>query len=214
MPSLSAPPQDASPGKGAWRDRFRDYRRALAGTPSYAAHGTLIGSHTLAHPIVARADTVHVYWPLPAQGEVDTRPLIRALRGLGKTVVLPVVTSYDPATPTMEHRRYEGPSSLTPNRWGIPEPTESPRVSPDALDVVLLPALGVDHRGNRIGQGAGYYDAFLDTVDAPRIALIYENCFVETLPADPHDVPVTAVVTEHGCTTTTADAPSAGLRSY
>ena len=213
MPSLSAPPQDASPGKEAWRDRFRDYRRALADTPAYAARGTLIGSHALAHPAVVRAKTVHVYWPLPAQGEVDTRPLIRALRGLDKTVVLPVVTSYDPATPTMEHRRYEGPSSLTANRWGIPEPTESPRVSPDALDIVLLPALGVDRRGNRIGQGAGYYDTFLDTVDAPRLALLYDACFVDTLPADPHDVPVTAVVTERGCTTI-ADASSASVRSY
>jgi 5-formyltetrahydrofolate cyclo-ligase len=212
MPSLSAPPKDASPGKEEWRARFRDYRRALADTPSYAARGTLTGSQALAHPAVARAKTVHVYWPLPAQGEVDTRPLIRALRGLDKTVVLPVVTSYDPATPTMEHRRYEGPSSLTPNRWGIPEPTESPRISPDALDIVLLPALGVDRRGNRIGQGAGYYDTFLDTVDVPRIALIYESCFVERLPTDPHDIPVTAVVTERGYTTV-ADASPTGVRS-
>ena len=71
----------------------------------------------------------------------------------------------------------------------------------------------MDRRGNRIGQGAGYYDTFLDTVDAPRLALLYDACFVDTLPTDPHDVPVTAVVTERGCTTI-ADASSASVRSY
>ena len=206
--SSTHPPSE----KAEWRERFREYRRALASHASYPARGTLIGSHALAHPAVARADTVHVYWPLRAQGEVDTRPLIQALRGLDKTVVLPVVTSYDPGAPAMEHRRYEGPSSLTPNRWGIQEPTDTAQIAPHALDVVLLPALGVDRHGNRIGQGAGYYDTFLSTVDAPRLALIYEACFAETLPSAPHDVPVTAVATERGWTTT-ADAAPTGVRS-
>ncbi|PSQ95449.1 MAG: 5-formyltetrahydrofolate cyclo-ligase [Bacteroidetes bacterium SW_9_63_38] len=206
MPSFSAPPESTRSDKEAWRERFRDYRRSLGDSSSYATRGTLIGHHALGHPAVARASTVHVYWPLLAQGEVDTRLLVRALRGLDKTVVLPVVTSYDPETPTMEHRRYEGPSSLTPNRWDIPEPTDTPRVSPEALDVVLLPALGVDRQGNRIGQGAGYYDAFLDTVNAPRLALSYEACVVDTLPSAPHDVPVTTVVTERGWTKASAPA--------
>jgi 5-formyltetrahydrofolate cyclo-ligase len=100
----------------------------------------------------------------------------------------------------MEHRRYEGPSSTTKNRWGIREPENTERVSVDALDVVLVPALGVDRQGNRIGQGSGYYDAFLSQVDVPRVALVYDDCFVSQLPSDPHDVPVTTVVTERGIT--------------
>lgn len=208
----SAPPKNASHDKEEWRERFRRFRRALASSSSYPARGTLIASHALAHPAVARANTVHVYWPLPEQGEVDTRPLVRALRGLDKTVVLPVVTSYDPATPTMKHRRYNGPSSLSPNRWGIQEPTNTPQVSPDALDIVLVPALGVDRRGNRIGQGAGYYDAFLEVVECPRLVLTYEACFVDTLPTDPHDVPATAVITERGATRTST-ASTTGSQS-
>lgn len=197
MSSSVAPPAERTLTKEAWRERFRAYRTSLA-PRAYRIRSTLLVHHALAHPAVAAARTVHVYWPLPEQGEVDTRPLVRALRGLGKTVVLPVVTSFDPAAPTMEHRRYEGPGALTPNRWGIREPTNTPRVSPEALDVVLLPALGMDRQGTRIGQGAGYYDTFLPAVDAPRVALVYDACVVESLPADPHDVPATALITERG----------------
>jgi 5-formyltetrahydrofolate cyclo-ligase len=191
------PSSVASRSKDEWREHFRTVRRGLS-RGRYAALGSLISSYVLALPPVARASTVHVYWPLPEQGEVDTRPLVAALRGQGKTVVLPVVTSYDPVSPTMEHRRYEGPSATTNNRWGIREPSGTDRVPIDDLDVVLVPALGVDRQGNRIGQGAGYYDAFLKQVDVPRIALVYDDCYVRQLPSDPHDVPVTAVVTERG----------------
>jgi 5-formyltetrahydrofolate cyclo-ligase len=193
------PSSVASRSKDEWREHFRTIRRGLS-PERYAALGALISSRTLSIPLLAQASVVHVYWPLLKQGEVDTRSLIAALRGNGKTVVLPVVTSYDPSSPTMEHRRYEGPSATTKNRWGIREPNDTKRVSADALDVVLMPALGVDREGNRIGQGAGYYDAFLKEVDAPRIALVYDDCFVSRLPSDPHDVPVTTVVTERGIT--------------
>lgn len=195
MPSLPAPTDDAPPTKDEWRDRFRSYRRSLPNS-SYQARSAVICCRTFAHPVIARASTLHVYWPLADRGEVDTRPLIQALRALGTTIVLPVITSYEPESPTMEHRRYEGPSSLTTNRWGIREPTDTERVPPDALDAVVPPALGVDRDGNRIGQGSGYYDAFLHSVDAPRILPMYSACVVPSVPTDDHDVPVTMVVTE------------------
>jgi 5-formyltetrahydrofolate cyclo-ligase len=197
MASSVALPAERAHTKEAWRERFRAYRTSLSPT-TYRTRSALLTHHALTHSAVAAAGTVHVYWPLPEQGEVDTRPLVRALRGLGKTVVLPVVTSYDPAAPEMEHRRYDGPAALAPNQWGIQEPTDTPRVPPAALDVVLLPALGMDRQGTRIGQGGGYYDTFLPDVNAPRVALVYDACVVESLPADSHDVPATALVTERG----------------
>ena len=147
-------------------------------------------------PEVASGQVVHVYWPLPDRGEIDTRLLIAALRGRGAEVVLPVVTSYDPETPTLEHRRYEGPDAMESNRWGIREPTGTDRVSPKALDLVIVPAVGADHQGHRLGHGSGYYDAFLESVTCPRVALVYEECVVPALPQAPHDVPMTTLVTE------------------
>ncbi len=195
MPLSLAPPDDAVPTKDDWRDRFRSYRRSLSDA-SYRARSAVICCRVFAHSVIADASTVHIYWPMSDEREVDTRPLIQALRGLGTTIVLPVITSYDPESPTMEHRRYDGPSSLTPNRWGIPEPTDTERVPIGDLDAVVVPALGVDRNGNRIGQGAGYYDAFLQSVEIPRLLPIYSACVVPSVPTDDHDVPVTTIVTE------------------
>lgn len=195
------PSSVASPSKDEWRTRFRTYRRGLAPAP-YRAKSTLACARTAALPAVARAACVHLYWPLAEKGEVDTRPLIQTLRGWGTTVVLPVVTSFDPAAPTLGHRRYDGPEALSTNRWGIREPVGTTPVSSDALDAVVVPALGADLRGTRLGQGSGYYDAFLRDLAAPRILLTYEACVVDALPAEPHDVPVTTVVTERRVVTT------------
>lgn len=190
MPFTTAPPT-----KEEQRARFRAHRRGL--TPSsYRARSTLIAHRAMALPSVATASVVHVYWPQVDQGEVDTRALIAGLRGRDATVVLPVVTSYASGAPAMEHRRYDGPRALTPNRWGIPEPVESPRVPPAALDVVIVPALGAGRNGHRVGHGSGYYDAFLSGLDVPTVGLVYEACLVGTVRAAPHDVPVSTIVTE------------------
>lgn len=187
----------APPSKEACRTQFREYRRGLSAA-ARQARGALISHRALGHPALASARTVHVYWPQLDEGEVDTRLLIAALRMRGTTVVLPVVTSYEPGAPAMEHRRYDGPGALTTNRWGIPEPTGTPCVSPDALDAVLVPALGAGRNGHRIGHGMGYYDAFLSEVDAPRIGLVYEACLRPRVPASPHDIPLTTLITERG----------------
>ncbi|MEF8796868.1 MAG: 5-formyltetrahydrofolate cyclo-ligase [Salinivenus sp.] len=195
------PSSVASPSKDEWRTRFRTYRRGLA-PATHRAKSALICARTAALPAVARAACLHLYWPLADRGEVDTRPLIQTVRGWGATVALPVVTSFDPDAPTMAHRRYDGPRALSTNRWGIREPVGTAPVSPDALDAVVVPALGADARGTRLGQGSGYYDAFLRNLAVPRILLTYEACVVDALPAEPHDVPVTTVVTERRVITT------------
>lgn len=192
---VNMPPSVATPSKDEWRARFRAYRESLS-PERYIAKSTHICQRAFSLSVLTRANVVHVYWPLCDQCEVDTRSLISALRSQGTDVVLPVVTSYDPANPTMEHRLYTGASNMTLNRWGIREPVETESIPPEALDAVVVPALGADHNGHRLGYGTGYYDAFLQAVDIPRIILVYEECFVPRLPSEPHDVPSTAVVTE------------------
>jgi 5-formyltetrahydrofolate cyclo-ligase len=188
------PPHTAS-SKDEWRAQFRAYRQGLSG-PAYAARSALICTRTLGLRAVAAASVVHVYWPQAKQGEVDTRLLISALRAQGVAVVLPVVTSYDPDAPRMEHRRYAGPAAMTTNRWGIREPAGTDRVSPTELDAVVVPALGAGRNGHRVGHGSGYYDAFLRTVNVPKVILVYEQCLRPSIPAEGHDVPGTHIVTE------------------
>ena len=186
----------AAPSKDERRAQFRAYRGNLSDSTA-RARSALICHRALAAPALSGATTVHCYWPQSGTHEVDTRPLIAALRASGRSIVLPVVTSYEPGAPTMAHHRYEGRDALTPNRWGIPEPTDTPAVPPSALDLVIVPALGVGRNGHRIGHGAGYYDAFLAEVAAPRVVLSYEDCVVDAVPGEPHDIPATAIVTEH-----------------
>lgn len=101
--------------------------------------------------------------------------------------------------------RWRAGDALVANRFGIPEPDVAPAdyLSPAAMDLVLVPLLAFDRRGNRLGSGAGYYDrsfAFLlDSARPPRPLLVgvaYAFQQVATLPAESWDVPLDFVVTE------------------
>lgn len=81
---------------------------------------------------------------------------------------------------------------------GEPEGPGEPSLSALSLDAVLVPALGVDRSGVRLGQGAGYYDRALDGVDCPVVALVYDGEVHDSLPSEPHDWPVDAAVTQSG----------------
>jgi 5-formyltetrahydrofolate cyclo-ligase len=79
----------------------------------------------------------------------------------------------------------------------LPEPT-GPRLGVDAIascDVVLVPALLVDHQGNRLGKGGGSYDRALRRATGLTIALVGDDELVEALPTEAHDVRVRAVAT-------------------
>lgn len=182
--------------KPALRERFRTYRVGLS-PGEVAAKSAAIRKQVAKLPAIHSAQTLHCYWPMVNRGEIDTRPLIRMLHERGVEIVLPVVTSFTNGTPSMTHRRYEGDEALCPNRWGLQEPIGTDAVPPDALDGIIVPAFGAGRNGHRIGHGRGYYDAFLADLGAPTIALVYDACLVDTIPAAPHDVPMSAIVTEH-----------------
>lgn len=68
-----------------------------------------------------------------------------------------------PGLHQMTHHLWDDDTLLVHNRWGIPEPDPvlSPAIEPVELDAVLVPLLGYDARGHRVGYGGGYYDRFL-----------------------------------------------------
>jgi 5-formyltetrahydrofolate cyclo-ligase len=137
-----------------------------------------------------------LYLPLPE--EIDTQPLLaRALRR-GCKVYVPRVTDY------RRHRmRFVLLTGhLKASRYGIAEPPDGIGRSARGLDVILMPLVGFDARGNRIGMGKGYYDralAFLRQRSAWRRPLLVGLAFdcqrVDALPARPHDVPLALVAT-------------------
>ena len=188
-------PRAPSPSKDTLRARF-SMTRVQMSDENASERSRRIAERVLDLHVVSSAARVHPYWPLLDRHEVHTRPVITSLYSRGVDVVLPVVTSFTSGSPEMEHRRYDGRSSLTINRWGIAEPDGTDLVPPSTCDVMLVPALGAGRNGHRIGNGAGYYDAFLASVDAPSVALVYDECFVDVVPYDDHDVPVSWIVTD------------------
>ena len=188
-------PRAPSPSKDTLRARF-SMTRVQMSDENASERSRRIAERVLDLHVVSSATRVHTYWPLLDRHEVDTRPVITSLYSRGVDVVLPVVTSFTSGSPEMEHRRYDGRSSLTINRWGIAEPDGTDLVPPSTCDVMLVPALGAGRNGHRIGNGAGYYDAFLASVDASTVALVYDDCFVDVVPHDDHDVPVSWIVTD------------------
>ena len=89
---------------------------------------------------------------------------------------------------------------LAASRWGIPEPQPErcPLVDPAQIDLVLVPGVAFDRRGNRLGYGAGFYDRlFLRLLpSALRVACVHDALLVDRVPAEPHDVPVDLLITE------------------
>lgn len=186
--------------KETWRTRFRTYRAALDAA-TYVDLSDRIAHHALHLPELATAETIHLYWPLVARREVDTRSLIRAWHAAGKRLVLPVVTQFARASgpaARLRHVVFTGEQQMTANQWGLREPTGTETVDPAACDAVIVPAFGADRQGGRIGHGFGYYDEFLADVPGPKVGLVYAACLVDRLPTEPHDVPLTHIVTENG----------------
>ncbi|NJK81752.1 MAG: 5-formyltetrahydrofolate cyclo-ligase [Chloroflexaceae bacterium] len=68
---------------------------------------------------------------------------------------------------------------------------------PGDWDLTIVPLLGFDRRGYRLGYGKGYYDRLLAVAPTPTIGLAFAMQEVEMVPTEPHDLPLTWVVTEH-----------------
>ena len=90
--------------------------------------------------------------------------------------------------------KFEGETA--PGIFGFPEPVGQPGDLASA-DLIFIPALAVDSKGQRLGKGKGYYDRALAALEkvAPVVAVVYEDEVLETVPTEGHDHPVDAAVT-------------------
>lgn len=177
--------------KNEWRTRLAAARRAVPG-PVRAAEAAAL--------VAAAVDwAAGVDGPLAAYVPVGAEPgsaeLPAALWATGRRVLLPVVTGAAP----LDWAEYTGPESLSPARYGLLEPN-GPRLGPAAVAEaggLLVPALAVDRGGVRLGRGAGHYDRSLPLVRAgvPVVAVVRDEELVDVLPAEPHDVRMTAALT-------------------
>ena len=141
-------------------------------------------------------DLVHgvIAFCWPYENEYDARHLVAGLRRRGVTTALPVIVAPKSA---LVFREWHPGITLAEGPLGIPFPSDGPEVQPDS---VLLPVVGFDAGGYRLGYGGGYFDRTLAAIaHRPRvIAIAYEFMFIETIHPQPHDLPADYVVTERG----------------
>ncbi len=169
-------------------------RKVLCAAAPNAGDGIL--ARFLAAPLAAAADSTRTfagYWPI--RSEVDPRPLMRYLAGIGLIGSLPVVTA---RSSPLAFRRWSDGQQLEPGPFGVQIPSaEAEAVIPELL---LVPLLAYDDRGHRLGYGAGYYDRTLGdlrrTHHVLAVGLAFAGQRVDKLPAGPRDEPLDWVVTE------------------
>src|SRR3989338_3258944 len=150
--------ESSSLSRAQLRRRLRQQRRALGRQAQRkAAHG--LHRQLAQHPLFRRARHIALY--LPNDGEIDPRPLLRAAQRRGKATYLPVLSPWPRSK--MVFQRITAKQRLQKNRFGIDEPRCNRKQQRKvwALDLVLLPLVGFDRHGARLGMGGGFYDRSL-----------------------------------------------------
>ena len=174
--------------KAELRKRMREVRDAVEQRAEKSAY---ICGHILKMPEYRDARCVMAYRPI--RSEVDLTALIDAALKEGKRVCVPVCLEDG----QMDAVAYTGKETLQRNAFGVEEPA-GPVVPPEEIDLMLCPGLAFDANGGRMGYGKGYYDRYLEKVHAFWAGICYTECIVTAVPAQAHDVPMKALVTQAG----------------
>ena len=178
--------------KSALRRQFRARRRALP-ADQRAAADEAIAEHLRSLPAFQRAAAILSYVSIPGD-EAGTRDLLSQLGEEGRFVLVPRSL---PGGALAWHR-FHGLSSLVEGRHGILEPAPgAPAITSwPSPAVVLTPGAAFTPKGERLGQGGGYYDRFLAEFSGVSIGLAYSCQITPSLPQSPHDYPVDYVITD------------------
>jgi 5-formyltetrahydrofolate cyclo-ligase len=169
---------------------------ALAGGGASAADA--LRRNFLAAVAVPIGAVVSGFWPV--KEEIDTRPLLLYLHGLGHVCGFPIIVGRGFPLKFRRWHPERADQGMVAGKWGIPVPAEDCEdVAPDLL---LVPLLTFDRKGNRLGYGAGYYDRTLATLRARKdrltvaVGVGYAAQEVEVVPVDEMDERLDWIVTE------------------
>jgi 5-formyltetrahydrofolate cyclo-ligase len=175
--------------KATWRRTLSAARDAV----SAEIHAAEASALTAAVSALDLPDVVCAYVPFGA--EPGSTAMLDVLVAAGARVLLPITGGAEP----LRWADYSGPAGLIRGRFGIAVPTTPVLPAETIADVglILIPALAVDRHGARLGRGAGHYDRTLPHAhpSAPRVAVIRDVELVADLPAEPHDIRMTAALT-------------------
>lgn len=174
--------------KQSQRAQARALRDSLPETYRHQASADIC-AQLMQLPQVAESEKFSIY--LSTGSEVETDAIVQALLEQGKQVYAPRCG----AKGQMECYRIDDVESIRPGAYGIREP--QPQHKLDAPQVIIVPALAFDKKGQRIGYGGGYYDRYLARYpQAYTIGLCFARCLHQQVAVDAWDRPVSLVLTE------------------
>lgn len=179
----------------AWRAARREEliaRRSALPAGERSAHSESIARRLLEAFPLLQGRVIGFCWPY--RGEFDPRFVIRRLRDAGSRTALPVVVGKGAP---LQFRAWWPGAPMRSATLGIPVPDGTEPLQPEAL---LIPPVGFDAAGYRLGYGAGYFDRTL-AATTPRplaIAVAFELSRMPTIRPQPHDVPMDFIMTEAG----------------
>ncbi len=140
------------------------------------------------------AGAIMLYMPIP--GEIDCMPAILAAWQQAKTVLVPKVGLEQGQM--MAVRCDSTDDEMVTGSYGIREPARSEPWPVENIDLIVVPALGYDRKGNRLGRGGGFYDHFLaqQGMRAVTCGLAFAEQVAEEVPTTANDWPVDIIVTD------------------
>lgn len=143
-------------------------------------------------PIWQNAKSILFYAPLP--NEVDLWPLVSEALIANKIVALPGFDAEEDSYVARQIKNLE--TDFERGQFGIREPrNECPEISLNRLDLALVPGLGFDLAGRRLGRGKGFYDRLLVQIFGTKCGVGFDEQIVEAIPTEPHDVQLNCILT-------------------
>jgi len=181
--------------KEACRQKMKQARAALSDN-DYAMLNAGLLTH-FKQLSLAHVACMHIFLPIARQKEPNTYALMDYIKQAYPAMKL-VVPRSDLKANTMTHHVLTPHLELVQNKWGILQPVETTSdIDTTLIDLVVLPLLGFDRRGNRVGYGMGYYDRFLHHCrhDVQKVGLSLFEPSVEPIEHEEHDIPLDQCVT-------------------
>ena len=157
----------------------------------------LIQSHLFSLPEYRNSHLTMFY--VSMDREVCTHDMIRRALNENKEIAVPLVLEFQNIILPC---KINDLIDLQPGPWGIPQPIKEriQNVPVSSLDLIVVPGIVFDRKGNRLGRGKGFYDRFLHLIspETIKIGLAFSSQIVEQVPTKEYDVAVDKIVTEDG----------------
>lgn len=189
-------PESIAQSKAFLREKLKNIRSQVS--PAIAEATSQSIWHTLSGlPEFKKSKGIGAFASIP--GEINTFSILEGSLKTGKKLYLPKVNK---DLSSFDYFPIADLKNLAPGPFGILEPTHSHAAPWEELDLVLVPGLAFDLKGNRLGFGKGYYDRVLPNLkkSALIVGLAYSFQIVEKVPFTSDDIPMKALLTEKGFT--------------